>query len=144
MPSILHCAFAAPTPAVSLASLSRVCFLPTIDLANVVEGSIADRRGWLTFLDQFLSHALKVLVLCYDGSKWHFLQVTYLESCRQRCLHPAPICRLVANFFSCFYRHKRWWILNWRQTSENCKSTAYHFGWKGWGPTPIEGQGFWA
>ena len=48
---MLHCAFAALTPAVPVAPLSRVLPLSLIDLVNFVEGSITDPRGWRPLLD---------------------------------------------------------------------------------------------
>ena len=68
MLSMLHCSFAAPTPAVPDAPLSCVFPLSLIDLVNFVEGSIADPRGWRPLLDQVLSHDPIVLVLIPDGS----------------------------------------------------------------------------
>ena len=81
-PIIHYCAFAPLTPIIRLVRLIRVCPLLPIDLANLVEGSIADPRSWHPAQGQVLIHALIALVLVHFGATWHFLQMKHRESCR--------------------------------------------------------------
>ena len=81
-PIIHYCAFAPLTPIIRLVRLIRVCPLLPIDLANLVEWSIADPRSWHPAQGQVLIHALIALVLVHFGATWHFLQMKHRESCR--------------------------------------------------------------
>lgn len=79
--SILHCAVAAPTLAVSPACLMRVRPLSPIDLANFVEKSSSDSLCLRLCLINVFRHSLIILVHFYNILTWHFLLVTYFVSC---------------------------------------------------------------